>query len=275
MIEIPEAITLAKQLTDSLNGKKVERVIVAQNPHKWAWYYKDPADYSKRLIGNSLGDARAFGSFVEVDVGSASLLFSEGVRLRFIDDAVNAPKKHQLYLEFSDSSALTASIQMYGGLYCYSGDEFDNKYFTDAKTLPSPLSTQFDEAYFERMVTAQRDTSVSAKGFLATEQRIPGLGNGVLRDILFNARIHPKRKLSSISDSEVSALFGSIKATLKAMADGGGRDVEKDLYGNDGGYATKLSRNTLGLPCLECSTPIEKASYMGGAVYFCPECQTL
>lgn|GEM_PF-2077218 len=30
------------------------------------------------------------------------------------------------------------------------------------------------------------------KAFLATEQRIPGLGNGVLQDILWTARIHPK-----------------------------------------------------------------------------------
>jgi formamidopyrimidine-DNA glycosylase len=43
---------------------------------------------------------------------------------------------------------------------------------------------------------------LSAKAFLATEQRIPGLGNGVLQDILFTAGIHPKRKMAAISEEE-------------------------------------------------------------------------
>jgi formamidopyrimidine-DNA glycosylase len=59
------------------------------------------------------------------------------------------------------------------------------------------------------------------------------------------------------------------------MTDQGGRDTEKDLFDNRGGYKTILSKNTLESSCPKCGGKIEKESYMGGAVYFCPKCQKL
>ena len=66
---------------------------------------------------------------------------------------------------------------------------------------------------------------------MATEQRIPGLGNGVLQDILFKSHIHPKRKLATLGDAELGRMYSSVKSTLRDMADRGGRDTEKDLLG--------------------------------------------
>ena len=59
------------------------------------------------------------------------------------------------------------------------------------------------------------------------------------------------------------------------MTDLGGRDTEKDFFGNTGGYKTILSKNTVQNPCPDCGGAIFKEAYMGGAVYFCPVCQKL
>ena len=48
-----------------------------------------------------------------------------------------------------------------------------------------------------------------------------------------------------------------------------------DLFGNSGAYRTILSKHTVGKPCPVCGAKIEKASYLGGAVYWCPLCQPL
>jgi formamidopyrimidine-DNA glycosylase len=114
---------------------------------------------------------------------------------------------------------------------------------------------------------------LSIKALLATEQRIPGIGNGVLQDILFNAGIHPKRKKSKVSDFQKAELFHSLKVTLKSMTDLGGRDTEKDFFGHFGGYKTLLSKNTIKKPCPNCGLAIVKEAYLGGTVYFCPVCQ--
>jgi formamidopyrimidine-DNA glycosylase len=105
--------------------------------------------------------------------------------------------------------------------------------------------------------------------------RIPGLGNGVLQDILFNAGIHPKKKVKTFSGKDKEKLFDSVKATLAEMTMLGGRDTERDLFGCFGGYKTKLSRNTAGKPCPVCGSIIKKEAYLGGSIYFCEECQKL
>jgi len=110
---------------------------------------------------------------------------------------------------------------------------------------------------------------------LATEQRIPGLGNGILQDILFNAKLHPKKKVGSLSDGDKEALFDSLKITICAMASEGGRDTERDLFGNPGSYKTILCKNTVNKPCSICGTMIKKEAYMGGSVYYCDKCQEL
>lgn len=115
--------------------------------------------------------------------------------------------------------------------------------------------------------------SISAKAFLATEQRIPGLGNGVLQDILWNAGINPKTKLEKLGDNEIDEMYKCVRSTLLDMAANGGRDTEKDLFGCPGGYKTILSSNTYGKPCPKCGSDIIREAYMGGNIYYCPECQ--
>lgn len=42
-----------------------------------------------------------------------------------------------------------------------------------------------------------------------------------------------------------------------------------------GGYATKMSKNTLAHGCPVCGGAITKEAYLGGSVYYCPACQKL
>lgn len=273
MIEIPEAIELSKQICENISGKEIINVTAAASPHKFAWYHGEPDGYHDLLSGKLLGTAKGVGSMVEVTAGDAVLLFSEGVSLRFHGTGEKRPEKHQLLVEFEDFSALSASVQMYGGLFCFKAGDFVNKYYDIAKEKPSPISEQFNEEYFDSIISAPENAGLSAKALLATEQRIPGLGNGVLQDVLFNGTIHPKRKVRSLLDSDREKLYKSLKNTLAHMTFKGGRDTERDLFGCYGGYKSILSKNTVGKPCPVCGELVKKEAYLGGSIYFCPGCQ--
>ncbi len=275
MIELPEAVTLAKQLQETINGKKIVGVTAAAHPHKFAWYFEDPKDYEKRLRGKVIKGAASYGGLVEIQADGARLLFGDGVNMRFHAKGEKRPEKHQLLVEFDDGTALSGAVQMYGGLWCFKEGEYKNKYYDVAREKPSPLSKEFDEAYFNRLINTPEAQALSAKALLATEQRIPGLGNGVLQDILYSAGIHPKRKAATLSDKERKDLFRAVKHTLGEMAAKGGRDTCKDLFGQEGGYRTMLSQNTAGKKCAVCGHIIVKQAYMGGSIYFCPGCQKL
>jgi formamidopyrimidine-DNA glycosylase len=274
MIELPEAAVLAKQINETVGGKKIKNVIAAQSPHKLAWYFGDPQEYKNLLTGKVISEATSYGGQVEITAGNAKLLFSDGVNLRYYNEGEKLPDKHQLLLGFDDGSFLVGWVQMYGGLSAFLEGENDNKYYLIAKEKPSPLSSDFGEAYFKSLFD-EGTAKLSLKAFLATEQRIPGLGNGVLQDILFNAQMHPKKKEGTLSSTDRRVLFDSIKNTLSEMTAKGGRDTENDLLGKPGGYKTKLSKNTVGQPCSICGTLIKKEAYLGGSIYYCAVCQRM
>ena len=274
MIEIPESYTLAKQVVDILAGRTVTDVFNATHPHKFTWYTGDPADYRELLVGKTIRAAEGHGAFIELLLGDDThIALSDGVNLRYYAPGSEIPPKYQLLIAFDDESFLVFTVAMYGGINAFRG-VLENPYYLGALSKPSPLEEGFDETYF-KVLLANAKSTLSAKAFLATEQRIPGLGNGVLQDILFKARIHPKRKLATMGDAEFRRMYASVKSTLRAMADRGGRDTEKDMLGEPGGYRVLLSKNTCSDPCPVCGGTIVKEAYLGGAVYYCPTCQPL
>ncbi|WP_313340438.1 endonuclease VIII [Sedimentibacter sp.] len=273
MIELPEATTIAEQINKTISGKRIKTVRAAYSPHKFAWYYDNPENYGNLLLNKIIGKAESYGGFVEINAEDTIILLGDGANIRFHNTVENRPQKHQLLLEFEDLTALSVSIQMYGGIWCFKDGEFQNKYYELSKSKTSPLSNEFDEEYFNSIISFPGNEKLSAKALLAAEQRIPGLGNGSLQDILFNAGIHPKKKVKILTDDEKEKLFHSVKTTINEMVDKGGRDTEKDLFGNPGGYITILSKNTVDKPCPSCGTTIKKEAYMGGSIYYCSECQ--
>lgn len=273
MIEIPEAIVLAEQLNQTIHGKKIKQVVAANSPHKFVWYFGDPSEYPTLLCGRVIEKAFHYAGRVEIEAEGATLHFADGANLRYFAPGEKLPKKHQLLVEFEDESRIAVTVAMYGGIWCCKKGEFDeNAYCRAAKEAISPLSDGFDYDYFQTLFD-EESLKMSAKAFLATKQRIPGLGNGVLQDILLNAKIHPKKKMNTLSDSQRKEIFDSIKSTLTEMVAGGGRDTEKDLFGKPGKYITKLSKNTAVSLCRNCGGSVRKESYLGGSIYYCDSCQ--
>ncbi len=206
MIELPEAAVLARQISETVVGKKIKNVIAARTPHKLAWYFGDPQEYKDLLTGKVISGATSYGGQVEITAGDVKLLFSDGVNLRYYNKGAKLPDKHQLLLEFDDGSCLAGWVQMYGGLSAFPEGKNDNKYYIVAKEQPSPLSSDFDKDYFKSLFDGNT-AKLSLKAFLATEQRIPGLGNGVLQDILFNAKMQPKKRAGTLSAGDQRVLY--------------------------------------------------------------------
>lgn len=272
MLEIPEAATLARQLEETVKGKLITRATAGNTPHKFAWYSRDPGEYGQILSGQTVGHSQPLGGLVEIAAGDARVILGEGTLLRYHGPGEPYPPKHQLLLEFQDSSGLSVSVRMYGWVGCYPGQVTDNPFYWRSREKPSPLSDAFDPEYFSRLLD-ERASGLSVKAFLATDGRIPGLGNGVLQDILHAASLHPRRKLASLAPEDTQRMFAAVKEVLRDMARLGGRDTEKDLFGEPGGYVTRMSRKTVGSPCPRCGDEIKKGNYLGGSIYYCEACQ--
>lgn len=181
-----------------------------------------------------------------------------------------------MLIGFDDQSCLVVSVRMYGAVWCFLGESFEGNltlYYESAKRKPQVMSDAFQLDYFLDLMNEESVQNKSVKAFLATDQTIPGLGNGVLQDILYRARIHPKVKISTLSVKQQNELYDHVKNTLLEIYQLRGRDSEKDLFGNKGGYKPSLSKDTLGSVCPCCGDYILKENYLGGSIYYCNTCQ--
>ncbi len=261
-----------------VSGKDFE-----QDSVKWQrWYERHQKDiqpaeeYAAILKGKPIKAAEASGSLILIRSGSGHfvVLGGGGERILYHASADTVPKKHQLLLHFDDDTFLSVNVQGWGSCQLWTPKELQgNKWYANRSL--SPTDEGFTGEYFTSLFDKlEPGKTRSVKQFLITEPGVWGIGNGYLQDILFRARIHPRRKVATIRAGERRRLYDAVKKVVNAAISRGGRDTEQDLYGARGAYVPVLDRRAKGSPCPLCGTRIEKIQYLGGACYFCPRCQT-
>ena len=275
MFELPEFLTLSKQFNQILSGKTIQSGSLGNSPHKFVWYNRSHAEFASLVAGKTLGQARAKGRwlFIPVEPGYV-LLFGEcGGRIAYHAPGVKLPEKYHLWLALEDGAHLTAFTQMWGAMELYeAGQEQERQYIKGMR--PTPVEPEFTFDYFTCLIDELlAGEKRSVKSLLTQEQTIPGLGNAIAQDILFNAGLHPKRALADLNLPQRKSLYGAIVTTVKQVIGLGGRYDETDLFGQPGGYVRKMDNKAAGGPCPECRAKVEKIQYLGGACYFCPRCQ--
>jgi formamidopyrimidine-DNA glycosylase len=279
MIELLEAATIARQMTEELREKKIESGIHGNSPHKFAFYNRPPEEYEAILKGKTLGSAIEQGSSIwaSVEPDYVLVLGWGGERILFHQNESTLPKKHQLLFHFDDDTYLTVMVQgwRFAQLFHNSEIEEEKGYHLGRKAV-SHLSNEFTFEYFQMLFgELEKEDSRSIKYFIISKPSIWGVGNGYLQDILFRAKVHPRKRCVDLTDKEKKALYMAIKETLKQAVELDGRDTEFDLYSRPGKYKRILDSRQVGKPCPECGTPIEKIQYLGGAAYYYPSCQKI
>ena len=279
MIEMPEAVTLARQMKTELTGKTIVRFARGTQTHKFLWLNRPDEEYATILAGKTVTGASSYGRSVYIHMGKENLLWwtDAGGKILYHAPGEEPPVKCHLLWEFNDGSHLAYSLQMWGAVRLLDAAEFDERPHTETG-LP-PLHPDFTFERFNTMLDEYPEkTSKGVKGFLvATNYVMPnhinGLGNAIVQDILFHARLNPKRKTPDITPEERRHLFNAIQLTVAKAIEMGGRYDESDLYGNPGRYVRLMDSKTVNTPCSNCDTAIQKISYLGGACYLCPNCQ--
>ena len=274
MIEMPEAMTIARQMDETLTGKTFQHFGRGELTHKFLWLNKPAEEYDAFLAGKQVTSARSYGRSIFLYVGETHLLcFAElGGRILYHPHGGQLPVKYHLRWDFTDGTTMTFNMQMWGFVGLLERSELSTPRYADVGV--PPLSDGFTIECFDQLLEAYPEKAQKGiKGFLVTSKYVFGIGNGYLQDILFRAKIHPKRKIPTLSVSERRSLYAAIQDTMADAIRLSGREDEHDLFDRPGGYTRLMSTQTVGKPCPVCGTTIEKISYLGGACYLCPNCQ--
>ncbi len=116
------------------------------------------------------------------------------------------------------------------------------------------------------------------KAWLLDQRKIAGIGNIYAAEILFRARIDPRRPARSLSLAEAHRLARAIPQVLEEAIAGRGTTLADAEYrlpsGELGGFQLRLAvYGRAGEPCPRCGTAIERVKLAGRSTYFCPRCQ--
>jgi formamidopyrimidine-DNA glycosylase len=275
MFELPEIVTLARQINQALIGKTIRQGSQGNSPHKFVWYNHSHEEFAALTQGKTVGEAWARGRwlFIPFEPGYVFLLGECGGKALYHPSGANPPAKYHLLIAFEDGSFFSVTSQMWGALELYErGQENGRQYVKDMR--PTPLDAGFTFDYFNELVDSLlAGEKRSVKALLTQDQLIPGLGNAIAQDILFNARLHPRHPLSELDADQRKALYAAIGDTLHAAIEQGGRYDEVDLFNRPGGYVRLMDKHALERPCPNCGKMVEKIAYLGGSCYVCPECQ--
>jgi len=277
-IELPEAHILATQMSKELIGKTVRAYELqnCQNLQKLGCVNKDASAFG-RLVGGKIVSVVSRGNVILVKLSNGwNLVLAPeyGGVILFHKNESMMPSKFHLKLGFRDSTALTVSLTGLGCIQAVVDADLEKNYLyrRDFSQITSPLDTsEFTLARFlEKLAEKNQNIKAALVGKTAI---VVGLSNSAFQDIIYRAKIHPKRNTSTLNNQEKTALYNTITQLIPERLKAGGKNQFTDLYGKQGTYTPAMGPNMKDQNCQTCNTKIEKINHGGGQVYLCPTFQ--
>jgi len=270
-MELPELTILSRQMRKEIVGKRVSEVEVA-NPKCLNMPFEQ---FQKTVVGETIKSVESKGKWLFVELDSHRLLFNPGMGSDVIHfkPGDKLPEKYQIKFTLDDGVGFTIRVWWFCYLHLLPEKKLGEHKLT-AKLGITPLDKRFTLDYFKQMLSKKRG---NIKSFLLDQKNVAGIGNVYIQDILFNAELHPKRKIPSLTNTEIDALYKSIKSVLNESIELGGLAYERDFYGKKGGYGKQKFKIAYkpGKPCPTCQTTIQKIKTGSTSSFICPNCQPL
>lgn len=266
MPELPEIFNLSAQFKKEFLGRSIIDIEILQEK----CLNLDVQDFRSKVLNKPINDVSYKGKWIIIRLSQGFLFLSLGMGGDFSlqPDSQDKPqRKYQFRLDFDDGRSLFITFWWFGYFH-YANSEFEHS--MTALLGYDPLSTQFEYNTFCKMLEGKKG---NIKSFLMDQHNIAGIGNVYIQDILFVAKLHPLKKINTLTSSEVNNLYNAIKSQLKKSADLHGLKFEKDLYGNNGNYDFEYVAYKKGKPCPVCGTVIEEIKTGSTHSCICPCCQ--
>jgi len=270
MPELPEITVLAREMNRELKGKQVAKIESKQPKN----LNMPPDEFARKIKGKTITNAQVRGKWVFIKLEpDYYLLLNLGMNgdLLYSSPKQAPPEKYHFKLAFTDKTGFTLAFQWFGHIHLVAEKDFAKHKLT-ARLGINPTDKQFTLKHFKQL-PAKKKTGV--KNFLLDQKNVAGIGNVYVQDTLFRARLLPSRKINTLTEKEIEALYKAIKGTLNHAIRLGGLAYEKDFYGKHGRFTAdsfQVGYKT-GKPCPECGTTIQKIRTGTTASYICPKCQ--
>lgn len=277
-IELPEAKILADQMNKELKGKRIKGYLLqdCEKLQKIGFINKDNKSFDQ-LVNREVESVISRGNAIRVklDEGINMILSPEyGGEIFYHSNEATVSGKFHLKIDFSDKTALTVRFINMGGMRVLKDAELMDSYVFKRDFNSEVLSPVDADFTFERFSKLLSGNNRALKPVLVGKDAVlVGLSNSAFQDILYRAKLHPKRKASELNLNEQKALYDSVVLVVRERLRLNGKNQFLDLYQNQGHYVSAMGPNMRKKNCPICGSPIQELSLGGGKVFVCPTCQ--
>jgi formamidopyrimidine-DNA glycosylase len=273
--ELPEIINLSKQMETTIKGKVINEIILGERCKSIIKQGMCNLDKRKdEILNTPIRSIKSRGKWIFIEFENKLFLLLGEIIGKFLlqQNTDEIPSKYHVLFKFEDGSFLTFQSSLYAFLIVANEKELkEHKYAGNVG--PSPLDKEFTYSYFSDILSKYKNRGI--KGVLNLQGEISGLGNAYINDILYEACIHPKTKVSALKDDEKKLLYDKIIEIITLAVKEGGSSKEYDLFGEHGNYIRIMDQHSKNMECERCGTKIVKVNVLGSSSYLCPECQKI
>lgn len=288
MPELPEVETVRRGLSELIIGK----VVASESHDTEKGFPNAPHDVAQFLVGATITEIRRRAKVLMIDLSSDySLVIHLKMTGQLVyvgeqrfgaghpnDSLVNAlpDASTRVTLNFTDGTQLFFNDQRkFGWVRLMPTIEIPNIDFMK-KVGPEPLEDTFTVSDFAKRLSRRPKTNIKAA--LLDQSVIAGVGNIYADESLWGAKLHPKRLVSTLSDSDIEQLYHELRSVMSLAIEKGGSSNHTyvNAEGKRGSYMdfARVFRRE-GLACPRCQTTIEKSRVAGRGTHTCPQCQVL
>jgi formamidopyrimidine-DNA glycosylase len=273
MPELPEVESVRAQLAPAVEGRRIERVEIADARLTRPF---DPADVARELEGERIRvlDRRGKYLIVRFDSGRALLIhlrMTGSLRHAAAGTLPDDPYRRAVVRLDDDSDVAYRDVRRFGTWLLLEADDVGE--YVDARVGREPLSAAFRARDLGAQLAVRR---APVKAVLLDQRAVAGVGNIYADEALWWARIHPLRSARELEPAEVRALHRGVRRALElGVARQGSTLTDYRLPDGSPGrmqdefnvYARTAE------PCPRCGTPIERIRVAGRGTWYCPSCQ--
>lgn len=267
MPELPEVETIRKYLKKEILGMKIKKIDIFSKKQ----FLSNP----KEIIGEKILALKRKGKLLILSLTNRKNLL---VHLKLSGQLIWLPNQRINYssptkrviIYFDGGKLVFNEPRKFGWLRVLNNEGLKIEL---KKIGPDPLSKKFTLDYLEKIFSKSKR---EIKNFLLDQKKISGLGNIYSSEALFLAKIHPERKVFSLTKREIKRLYGAIKMVLKDGLKYEGTSLRYYIKpnGTKGFYQEHFRvYQREGKNCYLCSSKIQKIKQSGRSTFFCPLCQ--
>ncbi|MEX2446938.1 MAG: DNA-formamidopyrimidine glycosylase family protein [Dehalococcoidia bacterium] len=269
MPEIPDLEAIRHYLMPRLEGRTVTST-AAPIP----WLVRTGAQDFGTLEGHGFGEVHRLGKYLIFFVDDGRLMVVNPMltgRFHWVEAAAKKPGMLGVTLAFDDGHEVRYSDQRRMGRWYLVPQDGLDAIPQWSKLGPDALAVSEEE--FLGRIKSRRG---QIKSTLTNQEFLAGIGNAYSDEILWEARLHPHRKRSTMSEEDLRGLYAAMRSVLAWSIEVVDATVQEEGLGRKEEWRQHLRvHRRHGEPCPRCGSEIRGQVRGGSETNYCVTCQPL